>query len=244
MKIAVLFHGLARGPHQELGTSFKNAFKDYEVTSYGHTWRLNPNAMTPSNCKPEVDFAPVDAQVLTEAFSFKRLVIEDQNSITVPGIEQIEHNVAKNAVKRLESLRKCFALLDSDYDVIVITRFDVVYNQKFIIEPVKPGIVHVPYVYNTREGKNILGKMKKENPDSVPGFIHDFIGYGSLETMRLYDKFRDEYINICKRYPLNTNPWLPDRALDIFLRIENNIKYQEFKLSHGLHRGTHVQRYC
>lgn len=247
--MAVVVYGLSRDFAHPAGT-FRTAFERHAPDVFLHTWEpLGTALLSGSNASPRLDAMRPEEATLREAFNATRVVVDPLTDDvigqpTFPYPKDVE--LAKRVLSRYASVDRAFGLMRRHgklYDAVVLTRPDVVYREPFPIEPVTSGVVRVPFTRNATSGKNIVGKMRRENPGAECDFTHDFIAYGAPATVEAYANFGRVYLDVCARYPLPSNPYFPDRALAIHLKKDLGLTLEEFPLKHGLQRDGFIQEY-
>jgi hypothetical protein len=187
MKIAVVFYGKftgrnKRGEIQSFEKSYefleKNILKE-NVDVFLHGWND--------------DFE--ESQKLLELYKPKKYLLEKQISFDHPykHYDFVPHgpwntkDYLNNNYSRFYSIKKAIELVDEDYDLVLLTRYDTIFFQPFPFESMSPENFYVSHWFHNQFGLGFQDAW----------FIS---GYGNIKNWSLiYDRL-DEYFNLDSEY--------------------------------------------
>lgn len=225
-------------------------FAGVEVDVFLHTWSLSAHMVGKSHAGALLDSMEHDAARLVKFFGLKNVQVDRLTDEMVAELRRGRSDVPESAVRtlcRAESTRRVFELAERcvGYDLVVLTRPDVVYNARFADLANRfvgqPKVVFAPHLAGLRTGKEVLTKLEKKNPGSVCDWMHDFFNVADPETMAVVVGFGATFLDVVDRFPLPSQPFLPDRALAVYLKNICGLEVKDFNLPHGLQRADKVQ---
>jgi hypothetical protein len=136
---------------------------------------------------------------------------------------KIEGNVHNNLLMYY-SIKKCFDLIDDEYDIIIRARFDLLLQPKFDIESILTDLQNKKYdVYIPNEEFNMGG-------------YNDQLAIGTYDAMKIYS---DTFFNLNK-FSHELKRWHPETFLGKQLK-DNNIKVHQTDWDYRLVRNVNVE---
>jgi len=176
MKIAVCLSGQIRSMADFLSNFHDSVLEPYGCDLYGYVDSSDMN----------LDIRNLDIIKMFNRieFSNEQLDIYDPIAAVNPDAEdvlqvgyKIKKNLRQRYLRQLKGIQTAFDLIDRDYDIVVRSRFDVIYH-KFDLSDFEPGYIFVP----THDGWH--------------GFC-DRLFYGDYKTMKIathvYDNLTELY---------------------------------------------------
>ena len=132
-----------------------------------------------------------------------------------------------NQYLMLQSINKCFNLIQEPYDIYVRSRYDIIYKSNFYIEHVLLDIINKKYdIFIPHQYPNF--RIKDE--------YNDQLAIGNLKSMTLYSNIINNISQLIKStQSLNVQSWLK-YYLDI-----NNIKVNESYVDYRLIRQCNIR---
>jgi hypothetical protein len=121
---------------------------------------------------------------------------------------KISVNNNTNTLKMFYSIKKCFDLIEDEYDFVIRCRFDLIIQEKFIL-------------------KNIIDKLINDNYDIyIPTHIfnygsmglNDQIAIGKFEKMKIYSNMYSNLNNVLNKSTL----FRPENLLETYI-MDNKI---------------------
>jgi len=243
MKVAIMLCGLSR-EFEKTKEGFKSAFSSYEFDAYMHTWRLDPKVRITSNGGTS-DFIEPSPQRLSDAFNLKKICIDNQDPDEIPGF--IHNNLENHPNAGLcyfESVRRCFRMIEGEYDVYLVTRPDIFFFEDPNLVIPETGKIYTPRINNLYEGKTILKRGRLQNPGSVFDMTYSAFVYGCRKDVEDFSNFGIHYIKTCLDFPLSGKiDYTADRALAIYMKNVLRKEVVEYPIKHGIQRSSYVQMY-
>jgi hypothetical protein len=135
-------------------------------------------------------------------------------------------NTLVNQYLMLQSINKCFNLIQETYDIYIRSRYDIIYTSNFHIEHILLDIVNKKYdIFIPHQYPNF--RVKNE--------YNDQLAIGNLKSMTLYSDMISNIPQLVKSTEsLNVQSWLK-YYLDI-----NNIKVNQSYLDYRLIRQCNI----
>jgi hypothetical protein len=183
MKIALCLSGKARSSmfcYSYIYDAFMNNGHDVDV--FIHSW---------DDCRVFDLYRPKKLEINSDKEALNTLL----PMLDLSGIK-IEGNVQNN-VLMYYSIKKCFDLIDDEYDVVIRARFDLLLQPKFDIESILNDLKNKKYdIYIPNEEFNMGG-------------YNDQLAIGTFEAMKIYS---DTFFNLNK-FAAELNRWHPETFL-------------------------------
>ena len=210
MKIALCISGKPRSSmfcYPYIYDAFMN--NKHQVDVFIHSW---------NQCRVLDLYKPKKLEINSDSEALNMLL----SMLNLNGIK-IEGNVQNN-ILMYYSIKRCFDLIDSEYDVIIRARFDLLLQPKFNIETILTDLKNKKYdIYIPNEEFNMGG-------------YNDQLAIGTLDTMKIYS---DTFFNLNK-FAHELGRWHPETFLGKQLK-DNNIKVHQTNLDYRLVRNVNVE---
>ena len=210
MKIALCISGEPRSSmfcYPYLYDAFMN--NEHQVDVFVHTWK---------ECRALDLYKPKKLEInsFPEALN---MILPTLNLNDV----QIEGNVKTN-VLMFCSIKKSFDLIDSEYDIVIRTRFDLLLQPKFDIESVLTDLQNKKYdIYIPNVEFNLGG-------------YNDQVAIGTYDAMKVYS---DTFFNLNK-FAQELKRWHPETFLGKQLD-DNNIRVHQTDWDYRIVRKVDVE---
>jgi hypothetical protein len=210
MKIALCISGKPRSSmfcYPYIYDAFMN--NKHQVDVFIHSW---------NECRVLDLYNPKKLEINSDSEALDVLVpMLDLNGI------KIEGNINNN-VLMYYSIKKCFDLIEGEYDVVIRARFDLLLQPKFDIESILTDLKNKKYdIYIPTEEFNIGG-------------YNDQLAIGTYDTMKIYS---DTFLNLNK-FAHELGRWHPETFLGKQLK-DNNIKVHQTNWDYRLVRNVNVE---
>jgi hypothetical protein len=209
MKIALCISGKPRSSmfcYPYIYDAFMN--NKHQVDVFIHSW---------NQCRVLDLYKPKKLEINSDSEALNMLL----PMLNLNGIK-IEGNVQNN-ILMYYSIKRCFDLIDSEYDVIIRARFDLLLQPKFNIETILTDLKNKKYdIYIPNEEFNMGG-------------YNDQLAIGTLDTMKIYS---DTFFNLNK-FAHELGRWHPETFLGQQLK-ENNINVHQTHWDYRLVRNVNV----
>ena len=210
MKIALCISGKPRSSmfcYPYIYDAFMN--NKHQVDVFIHSW---------NQCRVLDLYKPKKLEINSDSEALNMLL----PMLNLNGIK-IEGNVQNN-ILMYYSIKRCFDLIDSEYDVIIRARFDLLLQPKFNIETILTDLKNKKYdIYIPNEEFNMGG-------------YNDQLAIGTLDTMKIYS---DTFFNLNK-FAHELGRWHPETFLGKQLK-DNNIKVHQTNWDYRLVRNVNVE---
>lgn len=208
-KIALCLSGLIRHSFFCFPYTYQNFLNQgLDVDVFIHTWNESP---------------------AIELYNPKKYQIENQQQVIDNiksqidfGSIKIEGNVSNN-ISMYYSIKKCFDLVPSDYDIVIRCRFDLLLENNLDFKTIVNGI------------------LNKDYDIFIPGRIFNVGGYndqlaiGSYSAMKIYS---DCILNL-NSLTRELKRWHPESFLGVWLD-KNNLKIQQDEYDYRIVRAVHA----
>ena len=165
MKIALCLSGLPRSSmfcYPYIYDAFMN--NDYDIDVYIHAWSM---------CRAIDLYNP--KKILIENDTLK--LIEIKNEISEPSHEMILASPnSGNTLQMFYSIKKCFDLIEGEYDFVIRSRFDLFIQEKFNLKEIINELnstdndIYIPFQINNH----------------ISNGLNDQIAIGKFEKMKIY----------------------------------------------------------
>mgnify|MGYP007113563026 FL=1 len=167
MKIALCISGKPRSSmfcYPYIYDTFIN--NEHQVDTFIHSW---------DECRAIDLYNPKKLEINSDREALDVLVpILDLNGIKIEGN-------TKNNMLMYYSIKKCFDLIEGEYDVVIRTRFDLLLQPKFDIESILNDLSNKKYdIYIPTEEFNMGG-------------YNDQLAIGTYDAMKIYS---DTFLNL------------------------------------------------
>lgn len=183
---------------------------DYDVDVFIHTWD-NYRIIDLYNPKK----IQIDSQTPDLVYNLK-------HQLQLPNPLKIEGNIDKNMLQ-FYSINRSINLVPDDYDIIIRSRFDLIFQNKFNISPIIDDITSDKYdIYIPDEVFNMGG-------------YQDRIAIGNYKSMKIYSEL---YINL-NIIVNKLNRWHPESFLGEQLD-SNNIRVFQNDIEHRIVRKSSI----
>jgi len=209
LKIALCISGKARSSmfcFPYIYDAFIN--NAYNVDVFIHTW---------DECRAVDLYRPKKIEIESE---------QDVLSAIIPQLSlhniRIEGNVYHN-VLMYYSIKKCFDLIDKDYDIVIRSRFDLLLQPKFDLTKIVRGLLNNEY------------DMYIPNVEFNMGGYNDQVAIGTYQSMKIYS---DTILNL-NQFANDLGRWHPETFLGKQLD-DNNIKVYQNHVDYRLVRNVSV----
>lgn len=181
---------------------------DYDVDVFIHTWNY---------CRAIDLYKPKKLEIESEQDILKEILTQiNLNNI------QIEGNVSNN-ILMYYSIKKCFDLIDSSYDIVIRSRFDLLLQPKFDIHTIIDELFSKKYeIYIPNEIFNMGG-------------YNDQLAIGTYDSMEVYS---NTIFNL-NDFSQISGKWHPEMFLGMQLN-QNNIKVYQSDIDYRLVRYSNV----
>jgi len=210
MKIALCISGKPRSSmfcYPYIYDAFMN--NEHQVDVYIHTWEY---------CRAIDLYRPI------------KLLINSQDEVLtkmLPMINLDGVNMEGNHYHNLlmyYSIKRCFDLIEGEYDVVIRTRFDLLLQPKFNIQEILDDLQSKKYdIYIPTEGFNVGG-------------YNDQLAIGTHNAMKVYS---DTLFNL-NNFGQELKRWHPETFLAKQLN-DNNIKVHQTDWDYRIVRNVGVQ---
>jgi len=138
MKIALLLSGLARKVEEGYDEYWKHVIENNDVDVYLHYWKDAEYERVLDFYQPKkyICEKPVD-------FSQYKVGVESPNDPLARPVEK--YNVAGNyySLPMIYGWQQVYNLIEGEYDIIIRSRFDSLYINKFVLPKIIPNNVHI-----------------------------------------------------------------------------------------------------
>lgn len=208
-KIALCLSGLIRHSFFCFPYIYQNFLNQgLDVDVFIHTWNESPTI---------------------ELYNSKKYQIENQQQVIDAiksqidfGSIRIEGNVSNN-ISMYYSIKKCFDLVPSDYDIVIRCRFDLLLENNLDLKTIVSGILNKDYDIF------IPGKIF-----NVGGY-NDQLAIGSYSAMKVYSDCIF-HLNLLTR---ELKRWHPESFLGLWLD-KNNLKIQQDDYDYRIVRAVNA----
>ena len=209
MKIALCISGKPRSSmfcYPYIYDAFIN--NEHQVDIFIHSW---------DECRAIDLYNPKKIQINSDKETLDVLIpMLDLNGIKIEGN-------TKNNVLMWYSIKKCFDLIEGEYDVVIRARFDLLLQPKFDIERILNDLSNKKYdIYIPTEEFNMGG-------------YNDQLAIGTYDAMKIYS---DTFLNLNK-FAHELGRWHPETFLGKQLK-ENGISVYQTHLDYRLVRNVDV----
>ena len=209
MKIALCISGKPRSSmfcYPYIYDAFMN--NNHQVDVFIHSW---------NECRVLDLYRPKKLEINSDSEALNMLLpMLNLNNINIEG------NV-KNNILMYYSIKKCFDLIDDEYDIIIRARFDLLLQPKLDIESILTDLINKKY--------DIYIPTKEFNM----GGFNDQLAIGTSEAMKIYS---DTFFNLNK-FAHELGRWHPETFLGKQLN-DNNIKIYQTHWDYRLVRNVNV----
>jgi hypothetical protein len=210
MKIALCISGKPRSSmfcYPYIYDAFIN--NEHQVDTFIHSW---------DECRAIDLYNPKKLEINSDKEALDILV----PMLDLTGIK-IEGNT-KNNVLMYYSIKKCFDLIEDEYDVVIRARFDLLLQPKFNIESILTDLINKKYdIYIPTEEFNMGG-------------YNDQLAIGTYSAMKIYS---DTFLNL-NIFAHELGRWHPETFLGKQLK-DNNIKVYQTNWDYRLVRNVNVE---
>jgi len=210
MKIALCISGKPRSSmfcYPYIYDAFMN--NKHQVDVFIHSW---------NQCRVLDLYKPKKLEINSDSEVLNMLL----PMLNLNGIK-IEGNVQNN-ILMYYSIKRCFDLIDSEYDVIIRARFDLLLQPKFDIESIINDLSNKKYdIYIPTEEFNMGG-------------YNDQLAIGTYDAMKIYS---DTFLNL-NIFAHELGRWHPETFLGKQLK-DNNIKVHQTNWDYRLVRNVNVE---
>ena len=210
MKIALCISGKPRSSmfcYPYIYDAFMN--NTHQVDVFIHSW---------DDCKAIDLYRPKKVEINSDTEALNMIIpMLNLNGIEIAG--NVYHNVLM-----YYSIKKCFDLIEDDYDVVIRARFDLLLQPKFDIESILNNLQDKKYdIYIPNEEFNMGG-------------YNDQLAIGTLNAMKIYS---DTFFNL-NEFAQQLKRWHPETFLGKQLN-DNNIKIHQTHWDYRLVRNVNVE---
>ena len=210
MKIALCISGKPRSSmfcYPYIYDTFIN--NKYQVDTFIHSW---------DECRAIDLYNPKKLEINSDKELLKVLApMLDLNGIKIEGN-------TNNNVLMYYSIKKCFDLIDEEYDIIIRARFDLLLQPEFDIETILTDLKNKKYdIYIPNEEFNMGG-------------YNDQLAIGTSEAMKIYS---NTFLNL-NIFAHQLGRWHPETFLGKQLK-DNNIKVHQTNWDYRLVRNVNVE---
>ncbi len=182
---------------------------EHQVDTFIHSWDM---------CRVIDLYNPKKLEINSDKAALDMLI----PMLNLNGIE-IAGNVYHNTLMYY-SIKKCFDLIDEDYDIVIRARFDLLLQPKFSIENILNDLQNKKYdIYIPNEEFNMGG-------------YNDQLAIGTYDAMKIYS---DTFFNLNK-FSHELKRWHPETFLGKQLK-DNNIKVHQTDWDYRLVRNVNVE---
>jgi len=203
MKIAVCISGADRCFQFVVDELIKNIIEPLNADVFIHAWDSNSfSDRFSKNDSNEEIYKKISKKYEIEKF--------DSNW------NFINANKPRNIVPMFYSIYKSFSLVPDDYDIVIRSRFDALYTNKFILPKIKKNHVYVQ-LSGLNKGRFAARRNFIHEGTSNLKFVADNFAIGDYYSMQ---KYCTTYLNLN-----NLKTFLPETCLAEQLD-NNNIKYE------------------
>jgi hypothetical protein len=210
MKVALCISGKPRSSmfcYPYIYDAFIN--NEHQVDTFIHSWDM---------CRVIDLYNPKKLEINSDKAALDMLI----PMLNLNGIE-IAGNVYHNTLMYY-SIKKCFDLIDEDYDIVIRARFDLLLQPKFSIENILNDLQNKKYdIYIPNEEFNMGG-------------YNDQLAIGTYDAMKIYS---DTFFNLNK-FSHELKRWHPEKFLGKQLK-DNNIKVHQTNWDYRLVRNVNVE---
>jgi hypothetical protein len=210
MKIALCISGKPRSSmfcYPYIYDAFMN--NKHQVDVFIHSW---------NQCRVLDLYKPKKLEINSDSEALNMLL----PMLNLNGIK-IEGNVQNN-ILMYYSIKRCFDLIEGEYDAVIRTRFDLLLQPKFDIESILNDLSNKKYdIYIPTEEFNMGG-------------YNDQLAIGTYDAMKIYS---DTFLNLNK-FAHELGRWHPETFLGKQLK-DNNIKVHQTNWDYRLVRNVNVE---
>jgi hypothetical protein len=210
MKIALCISGKPRSSmfcYPYIYDVFMN--NKHQVDVFIHSW---------NECRVLDLYRPKQLEINSDSEALDMLL----PMLNLNGVK-IEGNVQNN-VLMYYSIKRCFDLIDAEYDVIIRARFDLLLQPKFDIESILTDLKNKKYdIYIPNEEFNMGG-------------YNDQLAIGTSAAMEIYS---NTFFNL-NQFAHELKRWHPETFLGKRLN-DNNIKVKQTHWDYRLVRNVNVE---
>lgn len=187
---------------------YDNLINGYDVDVYIHTW---------DKCRVINMYNPQNTQIENQELILDQILPQvNLNNL------RIEGNINNN-ISMFYSIKKCFDLLKGKYDYIIRSRFDLVLQPEFNLQP-------------------IFDKLDKGYDMFIPNTDFNMGGYNdqfSISTPESALIYSNTFLNI-NQITQNLGRWHPESILGYQLDT-NNVKIFQHDIDYRIVRNVNIQ---